>query len=88
MYDPVWKNITTSLNEFMKKRFVPVGIKGLFHKGLFHKGLFHKGLFQKKHYRVLIPIPLVFNMPYNSVELVRSSLPLENQIDDLEERFR
>jgi hypothetical protein len=73
MYDPVWKNITTSLNEFMKKRFVPVGIKGLF---------------QKKHYRVLIPIPLVFNMPYNSVELVRSSLPLENQIDDLEERFR
>jgi hypothetical protein len=25
MYYPGWKNITTSLNEFMKKRIVPYG---------------------------------------------------------------
>jgi hypothetical protein len=43
----------------MKKRIVPDGIKGFFH-------------IYKKNSRGYTPTPLVFNMPYNSVELVRS----------------
>jgi hypothetical protein len=59
MYDPCYKNITTALNEFVKKPIVPDGIKCLFH-------------IQKKHPRRLTPTPLVLNMPYNSVEVVKS----------------